>query len=88
MPLTVVEPVTARFVEVAPLSEVAPKTVRLPLALSAPPTFKSDASVVEPVTANVPLEVALLNVAPPLKASNVVVALFGKGACGSEVAVR
>jgi len=37
------------------------------LAFNCPPTLSSDAIVVEPVTASVPVEVALEKVAPPLK---------------------
>ena len=48
----------AKEVEVAPCSDVLPKTVSDPLAESAPPTFNRLARVVEPVTAKVPVEVA------------------------------
>ena len=68
----------AKEVEVAPWREVLPLTVKVPLALSAPPTLRMDARVVEPVTAKVPVEVAPVVVSPPLKASVVEVALLGK----------
>ena len=87
-PLMVDEPLTAKLVEVAPWSDVPPSTVSDPLALSAPPMFKRDASVVEPVTAKVPVEVALLNVAPPLNAICVDVALPGKGYANVVAEVR
>ncbi len=78
-PLMVVEPVTAREVEVAPFSEVPPRTVRVLLALRAPFTLRSEARVVDPVTAKVPVLVAPVVVRPPLKATSEVVAPPGNG---------
>ena len=66
-------------VEVACWRLVLPPTVSDPLALSAPPTVRRLESVVEPVTASVPVVVAPVVVSPPLKASWVVVALPGNG---------
>ena len=66
-------------VEVAAWRLVLPKTVSEPLALRAPPTERSDESVVEPVTARVPVEVAPVVVKPPLNASCVDVAFEGNG---------
>ena len=68
----------AKLVDVAPWRLVLPRTVSAPLALSAPPTLSNDVSVVELVTANVPVDVAPVVVNPPLNASCVEVALFGK----------
>ena len=50
-PLTVVEPVTAKLVDVAPLSDVPPRTVSAALRLVAPATFKTEPMVEEPVIA-------------------------------------
>jgi len=47
----VVEPVTAKLVEVAPFSDVPPSTVSAALRLVAPATFKTEPMVEEPVTA-------------------------------------
>ena len=47
----VVDPVTAKLVDVAPLSDVPPSTVSAALRLVAPPTFKLEEMVVEPVIA-------------------------------------
>jgi hypothetical protein len=66
-------------VEVACWRLVLPKTVRVPLALSAPPTLRSEPRVVEAVTANVPVDVAPVVVSPPLKARSVDVALPTNG---------
>ena len=46
-----------------------------PLALREPPMLRSEARVVEEVTANVPVEVAPLVVSPPLNCTSVEVAL-------------
>jgi hypothetical protein len=48
----------ARFVEVACCKEELPRTVREPLALSVPPTFKREAMVVEPMWYEEPVVVA------------------------------
>ena len=66
-------------VEVACWSDVLPRTVSVPLALSAPPTLRSDDTVVEPVTARVPVVVAPVVVRPPLKATSEDVAPLGNG---------
>lgn len=72
-------PVIAKLVEVAFASVVLPATVSEPFALSAPPTLRRLASVVEPVTAKVPVEVAPVVVRPPLNAIGLDVALEGNG---------
>ena len=72
--LVVVELVAVTF-----WSDVLPPTVSDPLALSAPPTVRVLESVVDPVTASVPVVVAPVVVSPPLKASCVVVAPLGNG---------
>ncbi len=61
--------------EVASARMVLPATESVPLALSAPPTLSKLEMVVEPVTANVPVEVAPVVVRPPLNARVVEVAL-------------
>ena len=63
----------AKLVEVAACNEVLPVTVREEFALMAPPTFKIDEMVVEPVTASA-VEVAPLAVRPPLNWMRVEVA--------------
>lgn len=67
-----------RLVEVAACSEELPKTVRAPLALSAPPTLRTEEIVEEPVTASA-VVVAPTAVSPPLNAISVVVAFEGNG---------
>jgi len=71
--------VRARLVEVAFAKMVLPATVKVPFALRAPPTFNIEESVVEDVTASVPVLVAPVVVRPPLKAICVVVALLENG---------
>ena len=72
-PLTVVEPNTAKLVEVAPWNDDPPLAVKVPsivaaaLAFSAPPML-SNCSVLEPETDSA-VVVAPVNVAPPLNAS-------------------
>ena len=59
------------------------------MALSEPPTLRSDEMVVDPVIANVPVLVAPVVVRPPLNASKVEVAPLGNGYVnGSVVVVR
>ena len=75
----------ANVVEVACWSDVLPATVSVllalsaPFALSAPPTLRSEERVVEPVTTNVPVEVAPVVVKPPLNATRDDVAPAGNG---------
>jgi len=49
--VTVVDPVTAKLVDVAPLSEVPPRTVSAALRLVAPATLRTPVMVEEPVMA-------------------------------------
>lgn len=60
-------------------SEVAPSTLSVPLAFSAPPTLSKLEIVVDDVTAKVPVLVAPVVVRPPLKLSKVEVPLEVKG---------
>lgn len=60
-------------------SEETPPTVSDPFALSAPPTLSNEETVVDPVTASVPLDVAPVVVSPPLNATSVEVAPDGNG---------
>ena len=67
--------VEKKLLEVACWSEVLPSTVSAPLALSEPPTLRIEPTVVELVTAKVPVLVAPVVVRPPLNCVSVEVAL-------------